>query len=71
VLVSTVELFHRARHGAKLGIKGSDNLEFDWPAVIARKDEIVASWSKGKNETGELASQSAGQGVFTSRMIFP
>jgi len=67
VLVSTVELFHRARHGGKLGIKGSDHLEFDWPAVIARKDDIVARWSKGKNETpaklGILVLR--GRGVFT------
>jgi pyruvate/2-oxoglutarate dehydrogenase complex dihydrolipoamide dehydrogenase (E3) component len=68
VLVSTVELFNRARHGGKLGIKGSDNLEFDWPAVIARKDDIVASWSKGKNATpAKLGIQVLqGKGVFTS-----
>lgn len=51
MLVSTVELFHRARHGGKLGITGTDNLDFDWPAVIARKDDIVARWSRGKNAT--------------------
>lgn len=67
MLVSTVELFHRARHGGKLGIKGSDNLEFDWPAVIARKDDIVARWSKGKNGTPEKLGIPVlrGQGVFT------
>jgi pyruvate/2-oxoglutarate dehydrogenase complex dihydrolipoamide dehydrogenase (E3) component len=48
VLVSTVELFRRARRGNELGIKNSENLRFDWPSVIARKDRIVASWSKSK-----------------------
>jgi glutathione reductase (NADPH) len=67
VLVSTVELFHRARHGGKLGIKGSDNLQFDWPTVIARKDDIVASWSKGKNDTPAKLGIPVlrGHGVFT------
>jgi len=67
VLVSTVELFHRASHGARLGIKGSDHIEFDWPAVIARKDDIVARWSKGKNETPAKLGIPVlqGQGVFT------
>jgi len=67
VLVSTIELFHRARHGGKLGIKGSDNLELDWPAVIARKDDIVASWSKGKDATPAKLGIPAlqGKGVFT------
>jgi len=48
VLVSTIELLTRARRGKELGIKGADNLSLDWPAVIARKDDIVARWSKGK-----------------------
>lgn len=67
MLVSTVELYHRARHGGKLGIKGSDHLEFDWPAVIARKDDIVARWSKGKNETPAKLGIPVlrGRGVFT------
>jgi glutathione reductase (NADPH) len=51
VLVSTIELFTRARHAKELGIKGTENLGLDWPAVIARKDEIVKSWSVGKNAT--------------------
>jgi pyruvate/2-oxoglutarate dehydrogenase complex dihydrolipoamide dehydrogenase (E3) component len=51
VLVSTVELFLRARRGGKLGIDGTDSLRFNWRAVIARKDQIVAQWSKGKNNT--------------------
>jgi glutathione reductase (NADPH) len=49
VLVSTVELFHRAKRAGQLGIKGTENLSLDWQAVIARKDDIVARWSKGKN----------------------
>jgi len=51
--VSTIELFTRARHAKELGINGTENLTFDWPAVIARKDEIVKSWSTGKNATPE------------------
>jgi glutathione reductase (NADPH) len=51
VLVSTIELLTRARRGNELGIKGTENLSLDWPALIARKDEIVRSWSASKNET--------------------
>jgi glutathione reductase (NADPH) len=51
--VSTIELFTRARHAKELGIKGTESLALDWPAVIARKDEIVKSWSTGKNATPE------------------
>lgn len=51
--MSTIELFTRARHAKELGINGTENLTFDWPAVIARKDEIVKSWSIGKNATPE------------------
>lgn len=51
--MSTIELFTRARHAKELGINGTENLTFDWPAVIARKDEIVKSWSTGKNATPE------------------
>ena len=63
-----MELFRRARHGGMLGIKGSDHLEFDWPAVIARKDDIVASWSKGKNAMPAKLGIPVleGKGVFTS-----
>ncbi len=49
MLVSTIELLTRARRGKELGIKGAENLSLDWPAVIARKDDIVARWSAGKN----------------------
>jgi glutathione reductase (NADPH) len=49
--VSTIELFTRARHAKELGIKGTKDLTLDWPAVIARKDEIVKNWSTGKNAT--------------------
>jgi glutathione reductase (NADPH) len=51
VLVSTVELFLRAKRANQLGIRGTESLSLDWPAVIARKDDIVARWSKGKNAT--------------------
>jgi glutathione reductase (NADPH) len=51
VLVSTIELLARARRGDQLGIKGSKQLSLDWPAMIARKDKIVASWSQSKNAT--------------------
>lgn len=51
MLVSTIELLTRARRGKELGIKGIENLGLDWPAVIARKDDIVARWSKGKDAT--------------------
>jgi pyruvate/2-oxoglutarate dehydrogenase complex dihydrolipoamide dehydrogenase (E3) component len=53
VLVSTIELLTRARRGKTLGIIGSENLKLDWPAVIARKDDIVARWSKGKEAAPE------------------
>jgi glutathione reductase (NADPH) len=51
VLVSTIELLTRARRGNELGIKGTESLRLEWPTVIARKDEIVKSWSAGKNAT--------------------
>jgi glutathione reductase (NADPH) len=51
VLVSTIELFTRARLGDHLGIKGAEQLSLDWPAMISRKDAIVASWSQSKNAT--------------------
>ena len=35
--MSTIELFTRARHAKELGINGTENLTFDWPALIARK----------------------------------
>ncbi len=53
MLVSTVELFHRAKRAGQLGIKGTEGLSLDWQAVIARKDDIVARWSKGKNAAPE------------------
>lgn len=51
MLVSTIELFARARRGDHLGIRGSEQLGLDWPAIISRKDKIVASWSESKNAT--------------------
>lgn len=51
MLVSTIELFWRARKGQSLGLVGTEKLSLDWQAVIARKDRIVESWSKGKAES--------------------
>lgn len=51
MLVSTIELLTRARRGDHLGIKGTEQLNLDWPAMIARKNQIVASWSQSKNAT--------------------
>ena len=51
MLVSTIELFARARRGDHLGIRGSEQVSLDWPAMISRKDKIVASWSQSKNAT--------------------
>lgn len=48
MLVSTVELAWRAREAGELGIRGSKGIGLDWRAVIARKNRLVASWSKGK-----------------------
>ena len=69
MLVSTVELFLRAKRANKLGIKGTEDLSLDWPTVIARKDAIVASWSKGKNATPAKLGIPVlpGRGVFAGR----
>ena len=48
--MSTIELLWRARQGKRLGLKGTEGLGLDWKAVIDRKDRIVESWSKGKEE---------------------
>lgn len=48
MLVSTVELYWRARSAGRLGLKGTEQVVFDWPAVIERKDRLVASWSQNK-----------------------
>ena len=67
MLVSTIELLTRARRGNELGIKGTEHLRLDWPKVIARKDAIVASWSKGKNATPDKLGIPVlrGHGAFT------
>jgi pyruvate/2-oxoglutarate dehydrogenase complex dihydrolipoamide dehydrogenase (E3) component len=49
VLVSTVELVWRARRAGPLGVTGTAGLGLDWPAVIDRKNRLVASWSEGKD----------------------
>jgi len=66
VLVSTVELFLRARRGGELGIEGAENLRLNWRSVIERKDRIVASWSKGKESAPEKLGVSVlrGEGSF-------
>ncbi|HEY7138736.1 MAG TPA: NAD(P)/FAD-dependent oxidoreductase [Methylomirabilota bacterium] len=48
MLVSTVELAWRARKAGELGIRGSEGIGLAWHAVIARKNRLVANWSKGK-----------------------
>jgi pyruvate/2-oxoglutarate dehydrogenase complex dihydrolipoamide dehydrogenase (E3) component len=48
VLVSTVELAWRARKAGELGIRGAKGIRLDWRAITARKDRLIASWSKGK-----------------------
>lgn len=66
MLVSTIELFWRARRADELGLKGTESLHFDWKAVIDRKDRIVESWSKGKeNDLGKRGiSAVRGKGRF-------
>ncbi|HLN85831.1 MAG TPA: hypothetical protein VK200_05200, partial [Candidatus Limnocylindrales bacterium] len=66
MLVSTVELFHRAKRAGQLGIKGTENLSLDWQAIIARKDDIVERWSKGKN----AAPAKLGIPVLTGHGVF-
>ncbi len=65
--MSTVELWTRARRANELGIRGTEGLSFDWPAVLARKDEIVRSWSTAKNATPEKLGVPVlrGHGSFT------
>jgi pyruvate/2-oxoglutarate dehydrogenase complex dihydrolipoamide dehydrogenase (E3) component len=53
VLVSTVEQAWRGRRAGPLGVTGAAGLGLDWPAVIARKNRIVAGWSKGKEASLE------------------
>ena len=50
MLVSTVDLFWRARRANELRLKETESLRFDWKSVIDRKDRTVESWSKGKEE---------------------
>lgn len=67
--MSTVELFWRARNGGRLGLKATDNIAFDWNAVIERKDRIVASWSKDKEDdlTKRGIAVLRGKAVFAGR----
>jgi pyruvate/2-oxoglutarate dehydrogenase complex dihydrolipoamide dehydrogenase (E3) component len=66
VLVSTVERAWRARQASALGVTGTAGIDLDWPAVIARKDRLVASWTEGGDE--RLARQ--GIAVLRGRAAF-
>jgi len=66
VLVSTIELYLRAKRGNELGIRGTENLRLDWRAVIERKNRIVASWSKDK----EAAPEKLGIAVLRGKGTF-
>jgi glutathione reductase (NADPH) len=48
VLVSTTELAWRARRAGPLGLRNAQRLRLDWRAMIARKNRLVARWTKGK-----------------------
>ncbi len=63
--MSTVELFWRARRAGELGVRGAENLALDWRAVIERKDRIVASWSKSKQDTAEKSGATVLRGRAT------
>ncbi|MEO6162535.1 MAG: NAD(P)/FAD-dependent oxidoreductase [Candidatus Binatia bacterium] len=69
MLVSTVELLTRARRGKNLGLIGTENLKLDWPAVIGRKNDIVARWSKSKNAAPAKLGISVLEG--TGRFVGP
>lgn len=49
MLVSTVELFWRARRAEALGLRGARDLRLDWPAVVDRKNALVREWGEGKD----------------------
>ncbi len=68
MLVSTIELFTRARRGDELGLSGSENLKLDWGRLIERKNRIVARWSRGKEATPEKLGIAVvrGHAVFSS-----
>jgi pyruvate/2-oxoglutarate dehydrogenase complex dihydrolipoamide dehydrogenase (E3) component len=53
VLVSTVELFWRARRAGPLGLAGVAGVKLDWAALVARKKRLVESWSQGTKESLE------------------
>jgi pyruvate/2-oxoglutarate dehydrogenase complex dihydrolipoamide dehydrogenase (E3) component len=50
VLVSTVELAWRAGRGRSLGVTGASGIGLDWAAITARKNRLIAEWSKGEPE---------------------
>jgi pyruvate/2-oxoglutarate dehydrogenase complex dihydrolipoamide dehydrogenase (E3) component len=66
VLVSTVELAWRARRGGELGLTGVATLGLDWGAVIARKNDLVARWSRDK----EASLERQGIAVLRDRATF-
>lgn len=47
--MSTVELVWRTRRAVDLGVTGTEGIGLDWGAIIARKNQIIASWSEGKD----------------------
>jgi mercuric reductase len=53
VLVSTVELSWRVRRAGPLGLAGVAGVGIDWAALVARKKQLVASWSEGTKESLE------------------
>lgn len=67
MLVSTIELFHRAKKAKRLGMRGSESLQLDWRAMIARKDDLVQRWSASKDSTPEKLGIAVikGHAVFT------
>lgn len=48
-----MELYWRARQGGRLGLTGVEALGLDLGAIVERKDRLVASWSKGKDQSLE------------------
>jgi pyruvate/2-oxoglutarate dehydrogenase complex dihydrolipoamide dehydrogenase (E3) component len=45
-LVASARAAHVARTGARLGVRAGE-VQVDWPAVLARKDEVVRRWQEG------------------------
>lgn len=67
--MSTVELFWRTKRAGALGLTGVDAVGLDWAAMIARKDRMVQSGSKGTKASLEKQGITVLQGraQFTGR----